>query len=213
MARPRFEKLPSQKKKRILEAAAREFAAHGFEGASLNQILEQAKISKGAAYYYFDDKVDLYTTVIQHYGEELLANTEAVIEQITAETYWDTIANLYRQQFQNYDEKPWVFGVVKSTRGLSEEARTHERLAHLFRQAQSTVAEVIGRGQALGIVRTDLPADLLLALVMAVDDVHDQWLLQQWPNTDTTALEALVQRMVDVWRRLLEPSNRSEESS
>jgi hypothetical protein len=75
------------------------------------------------------------------------------------------------------------------------------------------VAEVIGRGQALGIVRTDLPADLLLALVMAVDDVHDQWLLQQWPNRDSMALEALVQRMVDVWRRLLEPSNRSEESS
>jgi len=211
MPRPRFEKLPRQKKMRILEAAAREFAAHGFEGASLNQILEQARISKGAAYYYFDDKVDLYTTVVQHYGEELLAKTGVAVEQLTAETYWDTIADLYRQQFQNHYEKPWLFGVVKSTRGLSQEARAHDRLAQLFRQVQRTVAELISRGQALGVVRTDLPADLLLALIVAVDDVHDQWLLQQWHDTDTVVLEAPVQRMVDVWRRLLEPANEPKE--
>lgn len=196
---------------RILEAAAREFAAHGFEGASLNQILEQAKISKGAAYYYFDDKVDLYTTVVQHYGEELLAKTAVAVERLTAESYWDTIADLYREQFQDHYEKPWVVGAVKSTQGLSQEARAHDRLAQLFRQVQRTVAELIGRGQALGVVRTDLPAGLLLALIIAVDDVHDQWLLQQWHDVDPVAPEATVQHMVDVWRRLLEPANEPSE--
>ena len=210
MPRPRFEKLPRQKKKRILEAAAKEFAAHGFEDASLNQILEQAKISKGAAYYYFDDKVDLYTTVVQHYGEALLSKTEVAIEQLTAESYWDTIADLYRQQFQGHYETPWIFGAVKSIRGLSEEARAHDGLAQLFQQAQGTVAELISRGQALGVVRTDLPADLLLALVIAVDDVYDHWCLQQWRDRNVVALETLVQRMVDVWRRLLEPITKEQ---
>ncbi len=50
MPRPRFYKLPEEKRERILEAAAKEFVAHGFEGASLNQILTAAGISKGAAY-------------------------------------------------------------------------------------------------------------------------------------------------------------------
>ena len=56
MPRPRFNKLTAEKRESILEAAAKEFATHGFEGASLNQILSNAGISKGAAYYYFDDK-------------------------------------------------------------------------------------------------------------------------------------------------------------
>ena len=34
--------------------------AHGFENASLNRIIKKAGISKGAMYYYFDDKMDLY---------------------------------------------------------------------------------------------------------------------------------------------------------
>ncbi len=62
MPRPRFNKLAPEKRERIMEAAAKEFAAYGYEGASLNRILEQAEVSKGAAYYYFDDKADLFVS-------------------------------------------------------------------------------------------------------------------------------------------------------
>ena len=58
MPRPRFEKLPPEKRETILETAAKEFAEFGYEGASLNQILAKSGISKGAAYYYFDNKED-----------------------------------------------------------------------------------------------------------------------------------------------------------
>ena len=40
MPRPRFYKLSAPKRERILEAAAKEFTAHGYDGASLNQILD-----------------------------------------------------------------------------------------------------------------------------------------------------------------------------
>ena len=56
MPRPRIARLAEDKRTRILEAAAKEFAAAGYENASLNRILEHAGLSKGAAYYYFDDK-------------------------------------------------------------------------------------------------------------------------------------------------------------
>ncbi len=41
----RFEKLAPAKRERILEVAAQEFAANGFEGASVNRILERAQMS------------------------------------------------------------------------------------------------------------------------------------------------------------------------
>ena len=38
MPRPRFEKLTPEKRENILETAAKEFAANGYDGASFNQI-------------------------------------------------------------------------------------------------------------------------------------------------------------------------------
>jgi AcrR family transcriptional regulator len=47
-------------------------------GASLNRILEQAGISKGSAYYYFDDKADVFLTVVQRYLLEIAESIEAL---------------------------------------------------------------------------------------------------------------------------------------
>ncbi len=96
MPRPRFHKLPEEKQERILEAAAREFTAHGYEGASLNKILTAAGISKGAAYYYFDDKADLFTTAVQHYGQELFAATAFDPAELAVDDFWEALTGLYR---------------------------------------------------------------------------------------------------------------------
>ncbi len=60
MARPRFGNLDAATRRKILETAAVEFAARGFDGTSLNHLIEDLGISKGSFYYYFDDKVDLF---------------------------------------------------------------------------------------------------------------------------------------------------------
>ena len=92
MPRPRFYKLPEEKRERILEAAAKEFTAHGYDGASMNRMLDEAGISKGAAYYYFDDKADLFATAVQHYSEELFASVAFDPASLTAENFWDALA-------------------------------------------------------------------------------------------------------------------------
>lgn len=60
-----FEKLPAEKRERVLRAACEEFADHGFENTSIQQIARKAEISVGAVYKYFDDKEALFITVVQ----------------------------------------------------------------------------------------------------------------------------------------------------
>ena len=121
MPRPRFNRLPPVKRERIMEAAAKEFAAHGFDGASLNRILEQAEISKGAAYYYFDDKADVFLTVVQYYRQEVMHNIDLDINQLTAETFWPTLTETYQRQLVYVLERPWVMGVFKAINKVSVE--------------------------------------------------------------------------------------------
>ena len=205
MPRPRFNKLSAEKRERILEAAAKEFAAHGYEGASLNRILAGAGISKGAAYYYFDDKADLYTTTILHFSQELMAELSFDLAQLTAANFWDEIAKLYRQQLTAYVERPWVFGVAKAGGTPPSELPDQEPLGQLLEQAQLILVQLLRHGRKLGVVRDDLPQDLALALVVAVDDAHDRWLYDHWSQLSKADLEAAAVRASDNLRRLLSP--------
>ncbi|MFN2223129.1 MAG: TetR/AcrR family transcriptional regulator [Chloroflexota bacterium] len=205
MPRPRFNKLSAEKQERILEAAAKEFAAHGFEGASLNQILAEADISKGAAYYYFDDKADLYATTVLHYSQELVADLSYDLAQFTAANFWEKLAAVYRHQFTSYAERPWVFGVAKAGGAMTTEMLTPEPLVELWRQAQFLLAQLIQRGRELGVIRSDMPEDLLLPLLIAVDDTHDRWLLAHWSELAPADLEQAAGRISDTLRRLLSP--------
>ena len=56
---------------------------------------------------------------------------------------------------------------------------------------------MLRRGQELGVVRTDLPLDLLAALFIAVDDANDRWVLAQWETLDTAELAQVVGRVMD----------------
>ena len=102
MPLPRFEKLEPKRQDGILNAARKEFAAHGFDGASYNRIIELAGISKGAMYYYFADKDDLFRTVIDDASERLI-NALHVPRVIPAdaESFWRECEAVYLRAFRN----------------------------------------------------------------------------------------------------------------
>ena len=61
---PAFQKLSVEKQKNIIEAAVLEFAEKGYEQASTNRIVKEAKIGKGTLFYYFQNKEDLYQYIL-----------------------------------------------------------------------------------------------------------------------------------------------------
>ena len=87
MARPRFSKLDASARRNILETAAVEFAARGYDGASLNHILERADLSKGSFYYYFDDNCSaVILTLLEVAKPELELKSEFEAWVIPADT-------------------------------------------------------------------------------------------------------------------------------
>src|SRR4249920_318642 len=158
----RFAKMPSEKRERLLTIAAQEFATHGFEAASLNRILEEAQIGKSSAYYYFEDKADLFCTVVSYCLDRLqLAPASEALTSLTAETFWPAIANIHDQPLLHAQQNPWLFGAVRAAERLTPESLQRESLAQLARSLTQYMMTGIGttikRGQELGLIRTDLP--------------------------------------------------------
>lgn len=51
------------KRQQILEAAARQFSAHGFHGANMRDVAADAGVLAGSIYYHFDSKEALFVAV------------------------------------------------------------------------------------------------------------------------------------------------------
>lgn len=60
-------------KRGLLEAATVEFAARGYEGASLRQICSRAGVTTGALYFFFENKEDLFRQVIVPVTDQVLS--------------------------------------------------------------------------------------------------------------------------------------------
>jgi len=61
---PKPSRIQQRNRKRILEAALDVFSAHGFRGATLDQIAEAAGLSKPNMLYYFAGKEEIHVTLL-----------------------------------------------------------------------------------------------------------------------------------------------------
>jgi len=181
----RFARMPAEKRERLLMIAAREFGLHGYEAASMNRILDEAGIGKSSAYYYFEDKADLFCSVVEHSVERLgLAASVADVQTLTAETFWAAFTTAHDQPLLNIREHPWLFAAARAVERLTPESREREPLASLASRLMSGMNAIIQRGQELGLIRVDLPSDLLVAWFRAIDGASDDWLLAQLTRPD-----------------------------
>jgi len=62
----RFENLPEEKKKRIIDVVIKEFAVNGYDKASTNSIVKKANISKGILFHYFQSKKNLFLYIFDY---------------------------------------------------------------------------------------------------------------------------------------------------
>ncbi len=70
----------AQTRERLLVAARQVFARHGFGGASVDMIAEEAGYSKGAIYSNFETKEAILVELLERYGEEQMADFRAIMQ-------------------------------------------------------------------------------------------------------------------------------------
>jgi len=208
MARPRFSNLDEATRNRILETAAVEFSARGFDGTSLNQLIEGLGISKGSFYYYFDDKADLFSTVVDHVWSVFLPEGELDLAAFDGENYWPALQELMRQARERARANPWVAGFTRLIYNPPDVPEIREALAELFAKAREFQAELIRRGQELGSVRDDLPVELLQALLIGADEAGDRWFVDNWERLGDDEVERLFEEVFAIFRRMMEPPPR-----
>jgi AcrR family transcriptional regulator len=204
MPRPRYQNLSEEKQRRLIDAAAAEIAERGLQEASLNRILERAGFSKGVAYYYFEDRDDLLATVLRHRLRASIADLKLDVDGLSASSFWDELLGFVEGVADPRRFDPWLLTVARAIWGLPPERRSRGAIGELWADMSGALRAVIRRGRALGVVRDDLPEDLLVAAAMAVGEACDRWVLDHVEGITPDDLKRLGERCFDLFRRMLE---------
>jgi hypothetical protein len=98
-----------------------------------------------------------------------------------------------------------MMGAVKALWRLPRRDRQSPPFRLVFGRGQDVLHGVLARGQSLGAIRTDLPEDLLLGMVVALDEECDRWLADQWDKLSRAEIERLWTSMLATFARVLGP--------
>lgn len=185
MPLPRFDRLAPDARAAILAVARAHFARDGMDGASFNQIIAAAGISKTSAYHYFDGKGDLFAAVAADVAERTLAALGPWTDVSTADALWAQVA--------------------AGTDRLAAHLREHPDDRAVLAAAPNPgggnpwIDDLVGNGVRLGLVDPAPDAELVTMATAAVIGAVDAWALRR-SEVPADALTVLLRRLWNAQR-------------
>jgi AcrR family transcriptional regulator len=146
-------------RKRLIEAATSEFAAHGIAGARVDRIAANSSCNKQAIYAYFESKEGLFEAVYSRMVTDTIENVPIDARDLPG--YAGRLFDRYREHPQVQRLAAWYQLERASKQPLPPAA---------VRAAQDKIAE-IRAAQDAGLVTDRLPPAHLLALVLRMASV------------------------------------------
>jgi AcrR family transcriptional regulator len=181
----------TQTKKRLLEAAADEFAERGVAGARVDRIAQQAGCNKALIYAYFGSKEQLFEAVFESL---VLSFVEG--SPITPDDLPEYVGKL----FDRYEEDPRVLRLAAwhqlergTSAGIPEVAARHNALKR----------EALKTAQTGGRLTRAFTADDLMSIIYGLSSMWG--FITMHSNTPPTAEERAARRRVatEAMRRVL----------
>jgi AcrR family transcriptional regulator len=162
-----------EKRRLILDAAVRVFAAKGFHTSRVGDIAEEAGVAHGLLYHYFSSKDEVLETVFRDHWSRVL---DRVHDAETSEgSAVDRLRAITRALFSSWLEEPDVVRVV--IREIARTAEIEEHVGELVKPV-GAIRRVVEAGQSSGEFRPDLDAELTaIVFYGGIDELISGWVL------------------------------------
>jgi AcrR family transcriptional regulator len=167
----------ARKRAEILRAAVPLFIRNGYRGAPLAAVADAARLTQPGLLHHFPSKEHLLMAVLEERDlESRAAMREAWQEGGVAALH--ALEELVERN-AGTPEMVQLFTVLVGE-AVAAGHPAHEFFAERYDHLRHGTARVLRQGQATGAFRSDVDADVLAALVIAVmDGLQVQWLLDR----------------------------------
>jgi AcrR family transcriptional regulator len=152
----------------ILDAAARLFASRGFGQTSVDAVIAEAGLSKGAFYHHFASKEGLLAALLADRQRRCVERMEEAVTP--ASSLREAVDRLVRVSFDfNEADRDWVRLYFEFCLQATRDPAAGDVVSRSLAECREMVAAMLKIGQP-GVVRGDLDADAAATLLIALFD-------------------------------------------
>lgn len=168
--------LSEVRKEQILQAAAAVFARLGFHKARMDDIVQEAGLSKGAVYWYFESKDEIITTILNRFMDRELENLQQIGqgEGPALVRLRDMMKILAKEVEEISDLMPIIYEFYAVA---AREETIRKAIQKYFENYSALLEEVVRDGIERGELRDVPPRDAALSLVVLIEGCMLIWIL------------------------------------
>ena len=146
---------------KILQAAQEIFLAKGFDGSSINEIADKAKINKSLIYHHFFSKENLWkavkTSLLQSYAGQDLSQIDFPMD-----SFKNFLKSFVTLRFKFYDDNPEIVRLISWQR-LENNKKNIEGLQN---KKFTSIVPQIQEFQQRGEIRSELDPEMIEYFIM-----------------------------------------------
>lgn len=173
----------AERRAQILAAAREEFVSKGFASARVEDVAKRARLSKGAVYFYFPSKRDLFMALVLEEHERSYSFLEqAEAEDRPALGKLLEVGRRYLTYFAGLDKPPRFF-LMMTELSMRDEA-LREECAALHQRFVDATTRIFAQGIAEGAFREMAPMSVAQLLKGLIDGFAGQAAIGVQPDTE-----------------------------
>jgi AcrR family transcriptional regulator len=162
----------------ILNAAVHLFSSRGFHATSISDLIEEAGISRGTFYLYFDSKEALFLDLMDLFAKHIMDVVE-VVDPAGPNPVEKIYQNVRRIVDVVFDNRELAVIVFRETFGL--DSGIDQKLNKLYGFLREMVEGALTKGASWGIIRHVNEQVVTTALIGAIKEVFYHHLVVE-PN-------------------------------
>lgn len=159
---------------RIIESALDSFSKQGFDSTAISAIARKANIANGTIYLYFDNKEDLFQSVVEEAVSKILERIDSRIQ--TLENPIEKILKLFDVSFEEFTGNPEISRMIiidyHHVKGLYQNSAYHPMYLNYLQYIKKICSAAID----MGFIRK-VDAEALAQMIFAcIEHVLRTWL-------------------------------------
>ena len=141
------------RRQEILAGARACFARFGYEGATVRRLEQETGLSRGAIFHHFRDKESLFLAVAE---DDAAAMVATVARNGLVQVMWDLLARAASPETAG-----WLGSQLEVSRRLRTDPEFATRWAARAEAVAAATRERLARQREAGVLRPDIPVDVL----------------------------------------------------
>jgi AcrR family transcriptional regulator len=212
MKRRRRTRRPAERPDELAAAALKLFCQRGYYATSIDDVAEEAGVTKGAVYHHFSNKEELLVAALETFWQRTIGTARRLIERadpLDALTRFRAVVNAVAELWMEQEFVSafcLVFGEVGTIVPTLRNTLFEDGPARGWR----TLTGVIEQGQKSGVFRRDLDPHVMARMIGC--SLSMQSFLLQRAGLSPSQLRTEFERTVEVQLNLLRSTNAASAS-